>query len=240
MRLSEYLIERNLIKLPFTKEETVANALSENYSFFEGRFLSSGFDRKVSSVFGELLYCALEADNSKESIEKFYDAIANVSVDRLNIYGSGCQGFVYKLGDKIIKIWYNGKVPRDTQNLYRIGKKKKLKTLPRIDKIGKSWIVRDDYRLFTDKCKKLFTAIFGTLDDDTYDYSDDCLWSRFLDGDIDRDSLTKDKKEALDWLETADEELRMVVSPSYIIGNSDLCLKNIGEDNKGNIIFFDW
>jgi hypothetical protein len=242
--LLQYIIEaRTRISLPFSYDELYDVCKDRDMVSireFANKYLGK-YGHRVVSVFVELLGIVTGEDLSKRSIRKFYDRIQSMPVDRLNITGYGSEGFVYDIGNDIIKIYYSGKLPDDVMRLAELSKRTELYALPKIKRSGKSWIMRENYKTNTKKVKDFYTILFGSTEYDMYDYPEDCIYSKYLDGETyDKSGYTDDEKEVIDWLDSLDYELREFVGPKYSADRADLTLKNLGESKDGRIVLFDW
>lgn len=171
----------------------------------------------------------LELENRNDILQMVKDNLKN----ERNVH-SGKEGYVIECGDEIVKVFY------DAFDMSAIGKlinaqkrNKKFEVLPTITDNGKYFIVRDNYKPYTKKCKELMETLFGE-DGDIYDFDDGCLYERYV-FDNEQPSNRKEQ-DAIDWYEQAIEELAMI----GIDDIGDLTKHNIAEDKRGNIIYHDF
>lgn len=171
----------------------------------------------------------LEREKRNDILQMVKDNLKN----ERNVH-SGKEGYVIECGDEIVKVFY------DAFDMSAIGRlinaqnrNKKFKVLPTITDSGKYFIVRDNYKPYTKKCKELMETLFGE-DGDIYDFDDGCLYERYV-FDNEQPSNRKEQ-DAIDWYEQAINELAMI----GIDDIGDLTKHNIAEDKRGNIIFHDF
>lgn len=171
----------------------------------------------------------LERENRNDILQMVKDNLKN----ERNVH-SGKEGYVIECGDEIVKVFY------DAFDMSAIGRlinaqnrNKKFKVLPTITDSGKYFIVRDNYKPYTKKCKELMETLFGEYGD-IYDFDDGCLYERYV-FDNEQPSNRKEQ-DAIDWYEQAIEELAMI----GIDNIGDLTKHNIAEDKRGNIIYHDF
>lgn len=171
----------------------------------------------------------LELENRNDILQMVKDNLKN----ERNVH-SGKEGYVIECGDEVVKVFY------DAFDMSAIGKlinaqnrNKKFKVLPTITDSGKYFLVRDNYKPYTKKCKELMETLFGE-DGDIYNFDDGCLYERYV-FDNEQPSNRKEQ-DAIDWYEQAIDELAMI----GIDDIGDLTKHNIAEDKRGNIIFHDF
>lgn len=171
----------------------------------------------------------LELENRNDILQMVKDNLKN----ERNVH-SGKEGYVIECGDEIVKVFYDAFDMTAIGRLINAQKRnKKFKVLPTITDSGKYFIVRDNYKPYTKKCKELMETLFGD-DGDIYDFDDGCLYERYV-FDNEQPSNRKEQ-DAIDWYEQAIEELAMI----GIDDIGDLTKHNIAEDNRGNIIYHDF
>lgn len=171
----------------------------------------------------------LELEDRNDIIQMVKDNLKN----ERNVF-AGKEGYVIVCGDEIVKVFYDAFDMSAIGRLISAQKRnKKFKVLPTITDSGKYFIVRDNYKPYTKKCKELMETLFGE-DGDIYDFDDGCLYERYV-FDNEQPSNSKEQ-DAIDWYEQAIEELAMI----GIDDIGDLTKHNIAEDKRGNIIFHDF
>lgn len=171
----------------------------------------------------------LELENRNDILQMVKDNLKN----ERNVF-SGKEGYVIVCGDEIVKVFYDAFDMTAIGRLISAQKRnKKFKVLPTITDSGNYFIVRDNYKPYTKKCKELMETLFGE-DGDIYDFDDGCLYERYV-FDNEQPSNRKEQ-DAIDWYEQAIEELAMI----GIDDIGDLTKHNIAEDKRGNIIFHDF
>lgn len=171
----------------------------------------------------------LELENRNDILQMVKDNLKN----ERNVF-SGKEGYVIVCGDEIVKVFYDAFDMTAIGRLISAQKRnKKFKVLPTITDSGNYFIVRDNYKPYTKKCKELMETLFGE-DGDIYDFDDGCLYERYV-FDNEQPSNRKEQ-DAIDWYEQAIEELAMI----GIDDIGDLTKHNIAEDKRGNIIYHDF
>ena len=172
----------------------------------------------------------LERENRNDILQMVKDNLKNVR----NVH-SGCEGYVIECGDEVVKVFYNAYTDmKPMRKLIDAQKRnKKFKVLPTITDSGNYFIVRDNYKPYTKKCKELIDTLFGE-DCDIYDFDDGCLYDRYVYNDGKPSNRTE--QDAIDWYEQVMDELAMI----GIDDIGDLTKHNIAEDKRGNIIYHDF
>lgn len=162
-----------------------------------------------------------------------------------NILGKGAEGTVYELPDnKIKKVFKSGKVPLQYQLLHQASKFADIQCLPKIYEFGSDFIVRDNLKFGTQKCKKYYEISQKS----PWSNQDSCM-RLVLDGhywyDPDKDCVCTNIRgiirgiysEVIDWLARLKYELSQVAGEHAGLG--DFAFKNLAETSDGKVVLAD-
>lgn len=140
-----------------------------------------------------------------------------------NLLGVGEEGIVVELHDKVVKCFYGDKIPKNKLDYYKACKSGKYKVFPKVERIGKGYVVMEKLYMYTEKC-------------DYYQYTIDKVYWDVSDGKYDEKDYTSDELEVIHWL----EDVRKAISETTIFADfGDLDEKNFGEREDGTIVYFD-
>jgi len=140
-----------------------------------------------------------------------------------NLLGAGEEGIVVELHDKVVKCFYGDKIPKNKLEYYKACKSGRYKVFPRVQRIGKGYVVMEKLKLFTPKC-------------DEYQYYVDKLYWTFRDGNYKLDELGEKEQDVMLWLEMVQ---KAVQETTNFVDLGDLDEKNFGERENGDIVYFD-
>lgn len=164
--------------------------------------------------------------------------------ESLKNVGSGAEGTVYLQDDGRIRKVFKHRLPITYKLLYQASQFYDLKALPKIYEIGDDYIVRDNCKLMTPKCKKYYDIAtktkFGTETKmihwvnktGEYDPETERITTNY------RGVVSGDAAKVLEWLYILKYELSQIGGEHYGLG--DFKLENLGEDSGGNIKLIDF
>lgn len=246
-QLKEYIIERQLVgSLPFSFElfEKFINNCILNGEYDDDPIWND-IEKLITSQYNETTWmmfkgwcesvCVFQGGrNSKISIKQFYDELSLIPMDRIkNGVGAGSNGVAWTIGgDKVIKLYYSDHIKQEDKIFIDYCYKNKSKVFPKIYKIGKNWVILEKLKTFTPKLKKWFEY----LDDKKFNGKTIYDWS--MEKNVDRSIFDDFGREVYDWCKQCQVEFKKINS-KYIAWPGDLFLKNCGERDNGDIIFFD-
>ena len=224
--LTSYLTETHQFadELPFTLDElnlylSVDTPHKKKTTLFNK--IVDAYGQKAAHVFYQYM------NNLPEEVtpQMLHDGLKKFPIDRIDkLLGAGEQGMTISIGDgKIIKVIFANKLPSDMLRL--AANKNNVQILPKIYKTGRNWYIRDEYKINTKKCKTYYKYIDKIYDD-------------IMHNNI-PEHMTDDQKIMYDWAMRAKYEISLVMG-SDNWGLGDWKLDNIGENNKGDIVYFDW
>lgn len=178
----------------------------------------------------------------KESMQPLVTYLLEAIGDKL---GKGVEGIVYDEGNgRVRKVFHRDKVPVCYQLLKAATDMGVIHTLPKVYEIGPDYIIREDCKPNTPKCKEYYkisqTAIYNDRDK---------LYREVLNGnywyDPDKDEYFSNikgiirgkQREVMQWLCRLEYELSQI-KPGHGLG--DFAEKNLGETGDGRIVLMDF
>lgn len=163
-------------------------------------------------------------DITDEILRLMYEHICKVPLNRIErICGAGEEGMVIDCCDRVIKVYYNDKMPDDKKAFYQLCRSKRYAdVLPAVEKIGRNFVIIEKLSIASDKCNE-------------YEYYIDKLYHTVYDGHYDINDFNDDEREVISWL----ERLRTALSEIGVNSLGDMKSENFGEDKNSNIKFFD-
>lgn len=246
-QLREYIIEKQLVgPLPFSFElfEKFINNCILNGEFDDNpvwsdmeKLITSQYDETTWMMFKgwcESVYEFHGGRNSKISIKQFYDELSLIPMDRIkNGVGAGSYGVAWTIGrDKVIKLYYSDHIKHQDKIFIDYCYKNKSKVFPKIYKIGKNWIILEKLKTFTPKLKQWFEY----LEEKKFNGKTIYNWS--MEKNVDKSIFDDFGRDVYDWCKQCQAEFNNINS-RYVTWPGDLFLKNCGERDNGDIIFFD-
>lgn len=187
---------------------------------------------------------------TKEGCQKFLDMVKKQPLERIKrILGAGAEGMVYDLGDnKVLKIMFDvlfdvnllGERTRHI-NAYKSMVGKHFKTLPDIYKVTDNYIIRENVKPATTKCREYFriaTTKYPGLEDVGGTMERGFARGKLYDVNI---AVPKTKKvqEVRKWMITLRSELA-AIGIKIVTNYGDLKPDNLGETKDGRVVYFDW
>ena len=246
--LSEYINENRLRvgTLPFTfeqferfvKECILDNEFDDTLIWDEMKdLIIKKYNEKTWEMFKgwcESVYEFHNGRNSKISLKQFYDELSLIPLDRvMRGLGAGSNGVVWEVSkDKVIKLFYNDHIKQQDKIFLEYCLNHQTKVFPEIYKIGDNWVMMEKLKTFTPKLKKWFEYI----DDKKFEGKTIYDWT--IEKNVDESIFDDFGKDVYKWCKMCQEEFKHINSP-YVTWPGDLFLKNCGERNNGDIVFFD-
>lgn len=172
--------------------------------------------------------------NSKISLEQLYDELSQIPLDRVTRgLGAGSNGVVWEIDkDKVIKLFYGDHIKQQDKIFIDYCYKHPSKVFPRIYKIGDNWVVMEKLKTFTPKLKKWFEYI------DDKKFGGKTIYQWVNEKGVDINIFDDFGKDVYNWCIECKEEMKNIKS-SYVSWPGDLFIKNCGERDNGEIVFFD-
>jgi len=172
--------------------------------------------------------------NSKISLKQFYDELSQIPLDRVTRgMGAGSNGVVWEIDkDKVIKLFYGDHIKQQDKIFIDYCYKHPSKVFPKIYKIGDNWVVMEKLKTFTPKLKKWFEYI----DDKKFDGKTIFHWVD--EKNVDVNIFDDFGRDVYSWCIECKNEIKNIKSP-YVAWPGDLFIKNCGERDNGEIVFFD-
>lgn len=174
-------------------------------------------------------------------------SLSEYITESLKKLGKGEEGTVYDLGDgRVKKVFFRSHVPISWQLLYQACQAGvKIEALPKVYEVGDDYIIREDCKPMTEKCKKIYKCSqyvpFPKSGPDT-------IYRLVLDGhwNFDGEKTTTDirwalmgiVKDTIHFLTHLKYELSQVCGDRAGLG--DFALKNLGETDDGRVVMFDF
>lgn len=163
-----------------------------------------------------------------------YDKLCSTPTTKIDKYkGAGAEAVTFDLGDKIIKCFYKGHIPKDKLEYYKFCELGKYEIFPRVFRIGKGYVVLEKLKVGTKRCKDLISALWKDIESKRFYY-------RIQDNDLDV-KLTPKQRNILNWM----WQVRLALAdlrdedPDTLRDFGDLHDQNIGEREDGTIVYFD-
>lgn len=206
-KMKSYNILANILRPKVRNYETVIHSL---YTYVLN-IISKLNECKVYNITDEILRLIYDII-SKMSASKIEDAIA-----------MGMEAIVVDRGDKVVKCFFNDRIPKNKEKFYKICKERKYDVFPYVERIGKGYVVMEKLKMYTPKCDK-------------YQYIIDKVYSDVYDGNYNINDYTEDEQEVIRWL----EDVKTAVKDATNFNDfGDLDEKNFGERENGSIVYFD-
>lgn len=140
-----------------------------------------------------------------------------------NLLGVGEEGIVVELHDKVVKCFYGDKIPKSKVDYYKACKTGKYSVFPKVERIGKGYVVMEKLKMYTSKCNE-------------YQYVIDKVYWDFIDGNYNIEDYNEQEQEVLHWM----EDVKKAIEETTIFADlGDLDEKNFGERADGTIVYFD-
>lgn len=195
----------------------------------------------------------VDSDMSNKEIEDFtvlkegMTPLSTYVVEALKKLGSGEEGTVYDIGDgRIKKVFKRGNVPLAYQLLKAATDYGVIQCLLKVFEVGDDYIIRENCKPRTSKCKKYFDTLqaipFENSNDNLYwmimndtwywDPDKECVKSKI------RMATTKIQTEVIEWATRLKYELSQICGERAGLG--DFGLKNLGETNDGRVVLMDF
>ena len=176
---------------------------------------------------------AINSDNARipKRIHHFshHEGISMVIITEMpankleNLLGAGEEGIVVQVRDKVVKCFYGDKVPKNKLDYFKACKSGKYKVFPKVERIGKGYVVMEKLEMFTSKCNE-------------YQYVIDKVYWDFVDGTYNIEDYNEQEQEVIHWL----EEVKKAIEETTVFADlGDLDEKNFGERADGTIVYFD-
>ena len=140
-----------------------------------------------------------------------------------NLLGAGEEGIVVQVRDKVVKCFYGDKIPKNKIDYFKACKSGKYKVFPKVERIGKGYVVMEKLEMYTTKCNE-------------YQYVIDKVYWDFVDGNYNIEDYSEQEQEVIHWL----EDVKKAIKETTIFADlGDLDEKNFGERGDGTIVYFD-
>lgn len=189
-------------------------------------------DETVQRMMIEMSHMGVEID---DVILRFiYEKMKDTSLNKINkIIGSGAEACVFDLGDKIIKCYYNNKIPDHQKRFFDVCKTGKYNIFPKVYRIGKGYVIMEKVTSKTPLIQRLFTALFKEIKG-----QDGTLYHLVQDKKYDFESLNKIQKQAVLFMEEIRNALKAVTG--YDESDfGDFHRDNVGQREDGSLVYFD-
>lgn len=243
--LSEYIIEKAIgnIGISFEEFKDIVNSGKGTKPIWQkfGDAFGDTWDVKYKVFLEYLDKMLIQMDDMgvelDDNILKFiYNKFCSTPESLVKkLIGRGMNASVYELGDKVIKIFFNGRVRSDNKRFYEYSQKSNFKYFPKIYRLGKGYAIMEKLKLNTPKIQKYFSIIDKEV---PTEYNTTTYYQLLQDGELDWNKLTKEESEVMHWLEDCGKELwkNKILSRGDF---GDLCINNVGERADGTIVYFD-
>lgn len=175
---------------------------------------------------------------SKAGVEKFIQFITSQPLARVEkILGVGSEGMVIELDkNKVIKILFDTDFMNSNESVLSTMRNmvcKHFETLPRIHKVTKHYIIRENVTPNTKRVNDFYsisqTKVFESLT------LEQCV-ARHLEAGL---NLTPEQKDVKNWLVICREELTSI-GHKIELNFGDFRPANLGETKDGRIVYFDF
>ena len=177
----------------------------------------------VDDFFAKLAECGV-TNITDNIIQLMYYRISQMPATKLeNLLGVGEEGIVVELRDKVIKCFFGDKLPKYKLEFYKACKSGKYNIFPKVQRIGKGYVVMEKLKMYTEKC-------------DTYQYIIDKVYYQVYDGKYNLEEYSEQEQEVILWLE---QVKKAVIEVTHFNNMGDLDEKNFGEREDGTIVYFD-
>lgn len=177
----------------------------------------------VDDFFAKLAECGV-TNITDNIIQLMYYRISQMPATKLeNLLGAGEEGIVVELHDKVIKCFFGDKLPKYKLEFYKACKYGKYNIFPKVQRIGKGYVVMEKLKMYTEKC-------------DTYQYIIDKVYYQVYDGKYNLEEYSEQEQEVILWLEQVKKAVNQV---THFNNMGDLDEKNFGEREDGTIVYFD-
>lgn len=183
---------------------------------------------------------------TKEGCQKFLDMIKKQPVDRIKrILGAGGEGMVYNLGDnKVLKVMFDTDFMGDKSRYIKTYKSmvgKHFETLPDIYKVTDDYIIREEVRPDTTKCRNYYriaTTKYPGLEDVGGTMERGFARGNTYDVNV-AVPKTKEVQEVRKWLLSLRKDLSSI-GINIRMNYGDFKSANLGETKDGRVVYFDW
>ena len=165
----------------------------------------------------------------------FYNSMKQIPLDRFKrVLGAGSAGIVMDCGDNVIKVFYGDEIKSQDKIFLEYCKKHKSKVFPQVRKIGKNWCIMEKLKVRTPKCVE-YINIIEKFKPNGFSFITDIAHGKIL---KDTSELTDIQLEVYNWCLTVKKEMEDMKS-TKIGYPGDMVLRNFGERDNGEIVFFD-
>lgn len=183
---------------------------------------------------------------TKEGCQKFLDMVKKQPLERIKrILGAGGEGMVYNLGDnKVLKMMFDVDFLGDRDKYIATCKSmigKHFETLPDIYKVTGDYVIREDVKPATAKCKeyyKIATTRYPGLEEIGGTMEKGFARGKIYDVNM-AVPKTKDVQEVRKWLLALRRDLK-AIGINIEVNYGDFKPANLGETKDGRIVYFDW
>ncbi len=183
---------------------------------------------------------------SKDGVERFVKFITSQPISRVEkIIGAGSEGLVIQIGNgKVMKILFDTDFMSSNKRTLETMKRmigKHFETLPDIYKVTGNYVIREDVKPATAKCREYFriaTTKYSGLEDVGGTMERGFARGKIYDVNI-AVPKTKEIQEVRKWLLKLRNELYtigMEIKNNY----GDFKPANLGETKDGRVVYFDW
>lgn len=206
-KMKSYNVLANILRSKVRNYETVIHSLY----IYVLAVVSKLNECKVYNITDEILMLIYNII-SKMPASKIEDALA-----------MGMEGIVVDRGDKVVKCFFDDRMPKSKERFYKVCKERKYEVFPYVERIGKGYVIMEKLKMYTPKC-------------DRYQYVIDKVYNDVYDGHYDIDDFSKEEQEVIRWMEDVKTALKDVTNFNDL---GDLDEKNFGEREDGTIVYFD-
>lgn len=199
----------------------LANALRPKIRNYEG--VIHALHKYMLSIVERLENCKVY-NITDDILESIYSVLSNMPASKIeNMIGLGEEAIVVDRGDRVIKCFFDNKIPKSKERFYKVCKEKKYNIFPYIERIGNGYVIMEKLNMYTPKCDK-------------YQYIIDKVYWDVADDNYDTDKYTEDELEVIQWMKDVRTALKDVTNFNDF---GDLDEKNFGEREDGTIVYFD-
>ena len=251
-KLFDYILEGNIGNLGISYEDFLgyinnqdpyAEGADRQYKDRIQAILKKKFGKnhhKILRVIEEMIDTFI-ADLNKMGVEPdetlfrlLYDKLCSTPTTKIDKYaGAGAEAIAFDLGDKIIKCFYKGRIPKDRLEFYKFCELGKYEVFPRVLRIGKGYVVLEKLNADTKRCQDITSALWKKIEGKEF-------YQRIQDNDLDV-KLTPKQRKIVNWM----SQVRLALAdlrnedPDTIRDFGDLHSGNLGEREDGTIVYFD-
>ena len=200
----------------------------------------------MSQIKSVVVFCGGSSGRMEDFVKDAYRMGQALAENNIRvIYGAGGEGMVYNLGDgRVIKMIFDTDFVSNRDITLAMTKKmvgKKFETLPNVYKVAGNYIIREDVKPATAKCKKYYeiaTTKYPGLEE-----VGGTMERGFARGKFDEVNMvvpkTKDVQEVRKWLLKLRSDLE-AIGVEVKLNYGDFKPANLGETKDGRVVYFDW